>query len=146
VSAAEDETDRLIRALGLAPHPEGGWFRETFRDTAGPDGRARCTAIHFLLKAGEASHWHRVDAAETWCWHRGGPLALTIAGVGGAARTVTLGPDIEAGEAPQVVVPAGAWQAARPRGAYALVSCIVAPGFEFAGFELAPKGFEPPNP
>ena len=134
------------RQLELSPHPEGGWFRETFRDAAGADGRAHCTAIHFLLKAGEVSHWHRVDAAETWCWHRGGPLALSIAAEGQAPRTHALGPNIEAGEAPQIVVPARAWQAARPLGAYALVSCIVAPGFDFAGFELAPPGFEPPSP
>ena len=136
------EADSLIRVLGLQPHPEGGWFRETFRDAPSAGGRAAATAILFLLKAGETSHWHRIDAAEVWHWHRGWPLELSIAHQG--ARVVhRLGADIEAGETPQAVVPPGAWQAARPLGAYTLVGCTVAPGFAFSTFELAPKGFEP---
>ena len=135
--------DRLITLLNLAPHPEGGHYRETFRDVAGPDGRARSTAILFLLKAGEVSRWHRVDAVEVWHWHGGGPLALTIAAPGAARVTLRLGGDVEAGETPQGVVPAHAWQMARPLGDYALVGCTVTPGFEFAGFELAAEGFEP---
>ncbi len=136
------EADSLIRVLGLQPHPEGGWFRETFRDAPSAGGRAASTAILFLLKAGETSHWHRIDAAEVWHWHRGWPLELSIAHQG--ARVVhRLGADIEAGETPQAVVPPGAWQAARPLGAYTLVGCTVAPGFAFSTFELAPKGFEP---
>jgi predicted cupin superfamily sugar epimerase len=132
------EAERLIALLSLEPHPEGGHYRETFRDGAGPDGRARSTAIYFLLKAGEQSRWHRVDAAETWHYHRGAPLALHI-----ERATLRLGAAVEDGEVPQAVVPAGAWQAARSLGAYTLVSCTVAPGFEFSGFEMAPDGFAP---
>lgn len=138
-----DEAGRLIAALGLQPHPEGGWFRETFRDADTVGGRARSTAILFLLKAGEASRWHRIDAVEIWHWHRGGPLELRTAAEGSPPALRRLGPDIEAGQTPQAIVPAGAWQAARPLGAYTLVGCTVAPGFEFAGFELAADGFEP---
>lgn len=179
------EADLLIAALNLAPHPEGGHFRETFRD--GGDGdletpplpslavrpisksssgafagrtpatvhtlplqtspasalarareRPHSTAIYFLLKAGEVSRWHRVDAAEVWHFYRGAPLELTI------GKTVqVLGPEIEQGQAPQAVVPKGIWQMARSLGDYTLVGCTVAPGFEFASFEMAPEGFEP---
>jgi predicted cupin superfamily sugar epimerase len=138
MAVSMDEADRLIALLALKPHPEGGHYRETFRDGAGPDGRARSTAIYFLLKAGEQSRWHRVDAAETWHYHRGAPLALQIGGA-----TLRLGAAVEGGEVPQAVVPPGAWQAARSLGAYTLVSCTVAPGFEFSGFEMAPEGFAP---
>lgn len=138
-----DDARRLITALGLQAHPEGGWFRETFRDADTIDGRARSTAILFLLQAGEASQWHRVDAVEMWHWHRGEPLELRIAAEGSPPTRHVLGPDIETGQTPQAIVPAGAWQAARPLGAYALVGCTVAPGFEFTGFELAADGFEP---
>ena len=130
------EADRLITALDLKPHPEGGHFRETFRD-AGP-GRAHSTAIYFLLKAGEISRWHRVDAAEVWHFYRGAPLELQV-----GKTVMTLGPEIEKGQAPQGVVPAGEWQAARSLGDYTLVGCTVAPGFEFSGFEMAPEGFTP---
>jgi len=138
-----DEAERLIAALDLRPHPEGGWYRETFRDPRQIQGRAASTAILFLLKAGESSWWHRVDAAEAWHWHSGAPLVLSIAAPGGARIDYTLGGDILAGQTPQVVVPAGAWQMARPLGDYALVGCTVAPGFDFAGFEMAPPGFQP---
>ena len=131
------EADLLIAQLGLQPHPEGGHFRETFRDDTDA-GRASSTAIYFLLKAGEVSRWHRVDAAEVWHYYRGAPLELTI----GKAVTI-LGPEIEHGQVPQAVVPAGAWQAARSLGDYTLVGCTVAPGFEFAGFEMASEDFEP---
>lgn len=132
----------LIAALGLAPHPEGGWYRETHRaDGAGQ--RSPVTAIYYLLDAGETSHWHRVDADELWCWHAGTALMLGIAAEGAAADWLRLGPDILAGEAPQAVVPAGQWQAARADNGWALVSCIVAPGFDFAGFTLAPAGWDP---
>lgn len=137
------EADRLIAALDLQPHPEGGWFRETFRDADPAGGRARSTAILFLLKTGEASRWHRVDAVEIWHWHRGGPLELMIGVEGSSPTRHRLGPDIEAGETPQAIVPAGAWQAARPLDDYTLVGCTVAPGFTFTGFELAAEGFEP---
>lgn len=130
------EADRLIQLLDLKPHPEGGHFRETFRD--GGNGRAHSTAIYFLLKAGEASRWHRVDAAEVWHFYRGAPLELKI-----ERDTYILGPDIGEAQVPQLVVPPGAWQAARSLGAYTLVGCTVAPGFEFSKFEMAPEGFEP---
>jgi uncharacterized protein len=133
----------VIRLLELAPHPEGGHYRETFRDVAA-DGSCRpaSTAIYFLLAAGEVSRWHRVDAAEAWHWHAGAPLALTIVEEGGR-RAFRLGADLAAGERPQAVVPAGAWQQAASLGAWTLVGCTVAPGFRFAAFELAPPGFEP---
>jgi uncharacterized protein len=135
--------DEVIRLLGLAPHPEGGHFRETFRDAANVRGaRAASTAIYFLLREGEVSRWHRVDAAEAWHWYAGAPQALAIADHAGR-RTITLGADLAAGQRPQAVVPAHAWQQAHSLGAWTLVGCTVAPGFEFAGFELAPPGFEP---
>ncbi|WP_310476156.1 cupin domain-containing protein [Sandarakinorhabdus sp.] len=130
----------------LSAHPEGGWYRETLRvPGSGPIGdRAAVTAIHFLLEAGQRSHWHTVDATEIWCWHAGSPLRL-----GHAARDqdapvwIILGPDIVAGHNPQTTIPAGHWQAAEAVHGWALVSCIVAPGFEFAGFRLAAPGWSP---
>ena len=133
----------VVHLLGLTPHPEGGHFRETFRDSRADGGRAASTAIYFLLAAGEVSHWHRVDAAEVWHWHAGAPLDLAIAAPDNPAARIRLGAYLAAGERPQAVVPAGHWQSARSLGAWTLVGCTVAPGFEFAGFELAPKGFEP---
>ena len=133
----------IVRLLGMDAHPEGGWFVETFRDAPGPDGRARCTAIYFLLGADQVSAWHRVDASEIWLWQAGAPLALTISEDGVAARAARLGPDLRAGHRPQQVVPAHAWQAAESLGAWTLVSCVVAPGFEFSGFELAPPHWRP---
>jgi hypothetical protein len=137
------EADRIIRRLKLKPHPEGGHFHETFRDVVNRDGRAHCTAIYFLLKQGEVSRWHRIDAVEIWTWHAGSPLELSIAETGKRVRRIQLGGKIDRGHAPQAVVPAGAWQAARCLGEYTLVSCIVAPGFEFSAFELGPDGFDP---
>ncbi len=134
--------DDVIRLLELKPHPEGGHFRETFRDRVRVDGRAASTAIYFLLRRGERSHWHRVDAAEAWHFHAGSALALSIVD-DAAARTVTLGNNLAAGEHPQAVVPAHAWQAAETLGDWTLVGCTVAPGFEFEGFELAPSGWSP---
>ena len=135
----------IIAALGLQPHPEGGHFAETFRDSAADAaGRSRSTAIYFLLKAGERSHWHRVDAVEIWHWHAGAPLRLSLAEKQGAAVThLTLGPDIAAGQRPQGIVPMHHWQAAESLGDWTLVGCTVAPAFEFSGFELAPKGWAP---
>lgn len=135
----------VIAALGLAPHPEGGHYRETWRDAPAGGGRGVGTAIHFLLDAHERSHWHRVDAAECWFWQGGGPLVLSLSEDGQRiTRQVTLGPDLGAGQALMVVVPQGWWQAARPAGGrWALVSCTVSPAFEFAGFELAAPGWEP---
>lgn len=134
----------IIERLELAPHPEGGWFRETFRDPATDEtGRARCTLIHFLLDEDQVSAWHRVDATEMWLWHAGAPLELSISEDGKSARTLRLGADLAAGERPQGVVPAQAWQSARPLGGWTLVSCAVAPGFEMEGFELAEPDWRP---
>ena len=135
----------MIAALNLAPHPEGGWYRETWRAEALlPGGRAAATSILFLLEAGQRSHWHRVDAGELWLFQAGAPLELGIAVEGEAAQTVVIGPDPLAGQAPQQLVPPGAWQSAQasPDG-WTLVACVVAPGFEFAGFEMAPPGWSP---
>ena len=137
VTSAEE----IISQLRMTPHPEGGHFVETWRAAPGADGRSVATAIYFLLQAGERSHWHRVDAAEVWLFHAGDPLALSIEGV-----PAVLGADLGAGQRPQAVVPAGAWQSAETTGAWTLVSCVVAPGFDFAGFELAPPGWAPPSP
>jgi predicted cupin superfamily sugar epimerase len=138
----DSEADRLIRLLALAPHPEGGHYRETFRDAAGADGRARGTAIYFLLRAGERSHWHRIDAAEIWHFYGGAPLRLRIGGEAGVTTHV-LGPMTGDGQAPQIVVPPHAWQSAESMGDYTLVGCTVAPGFTFGTFELAAPDFEP---
>lgn len=136
--------EMLIEQLGLQPHPEGGWFRETWRSPAADCARAACTAIHFLLKAGERSHWHRVDADEIWCWHSGSPIVLQIESEAGFIAH-RLGADVAAGEQPQLIVPAGCWQAAEAGEGWALVTCVVAPGFRFEGFELAPSGWAPPG-
>jgi uncharacterized protein len=134
----------VVRLLELAPHPEGGHFRETFRDPCTDAGRAVSTAIYFLLARGERSHWHRIDAVEVWHFYAGAPLILETAASERAAITrVTLGPDLAAGEHPQAMVAAGAWQAAESLGAWTLVGCTVAPGFEFERFELAPRGWQP---
>jgi predicted cupin superfamily sugar epimerase len=139
-----DEAESIIAALGLKPHPEGGFYRETFRDPAGAGGRSHSTAIYYLLRAGEVSRWHRVDAAEIWHWYAGAPLALSLARDSGVER-VTLGPHLGAGEVPQAVVLADHWQSARSLGAFSLVGCTVAPGFEFSGFEIAPEDWSPAN-
>jgi uncharacterized protein len=133
----------VIRLLDLKPHPEGGHYRETFRDALTVEGkRAASTAIYFLLARGERSHWHRIDAVEMWHWYAGAPLKLEIADAG-KATTIRLGPDLAAGERPQAAVPAGAWFAAESLGDWTLTGCTVAPGFDFAGFELAPRGWTP---
>lgn len=133
----------IIKTLGMQPHPEGGWYVETYRDVDGPDGRARSTAIYYLLEAGQRSHWHRVDALEIWHWHAGAALELGISEDGVHQRTIQIGPDISAGQRPQGIVPTHAWQSARSLGDWTLVGCTVAPGFEFEGFEMAPEGWEP---
>jgi hypothetical protein len=138
-----EDADAIIRRLELQPHPEGGHYRETFRHVPAEGGRGAMTAIYFLLREGEASRWHRVDAAEIWHWYAGAALDLSIATGDGPATTQMLGPDLAAGALPQIVVPPGAWQAARSRGAWTLVGCTVGPAFEFAGFELAPSGWNP---
>ncbi len=143
LSARNLSAQDVIRLLDLKPHPEGGHYRETFRDDRTVDGgRAASTAIYFLLTRGERSHWHRVDAAETWHWYAGDALALQTSD-GRATETIRLGADLAAGERPQAVVPAGAWQSANSTGDWTLVGCTVAPGFQFSGFELAPKDWQP---
>ncbi|MBX9824544.1 MAG: cupin domain-containing protein [Xanthobacteraceae bacterium] len=134
--------DDVIRALELKPHPEGGHYRETFRDPRTVEGRAASTAIYFLLRRGERSHWHRIDAAEAWHWYAGSALELKV-NTDGATQTLRLGTDLAAGERPQTVVPAEAWQAAESLGDWTLCGCTVAPGFEFKNFVLAPKDWTP---
>ena len=134
---------RVIAALGLSPHPEGGHYRETWRDARADGQRGAGTAILFLLAAGESSHWHRIDATECWHWQAGGPLALALSADGHAVTEHRLGPDLGSGETLFVPVPPGVWQAARPCGSWALVACTVAPAFTFAGFEMAPPGWQP---
>ncbi|MBO0759364.1 MAG: cupin domain-containing protein [Bradyrhizobiaceae bacterium] len=134
----------VIRILGLKPHPEGGHYRETLRDTSAiVDRRAHSTAIYYLLARGERSHWHRIDATEVWHWYAGGPLALDVASSTGAIERVVLGADLTSGERPQAIVPAHAWQAAHSLGDWTLVGCTVAPGFVFSAFEMAPKDWSP---
>ena len=135
------EADRIVEILDMKPHPEGGYYRQMFLDPHGTAGRAHSTAIYYLLKKGEVSRAHRIDAAEVWHFYRGSPLELTIQEDGGAAAFHVLGAAVEFGERPQLVVPAHAWQGARSLGDYTLVGCTVAPGFLFETFEMAPEGF-----
>lgn len=129
--------DQVILALALQPHPEGGWYRETFRDgQTDAHGRAHSTAIYYLLRSGERSAWHRVDAAELWHFYAGAPLRLRLKTGDADETAVVLGSDLLAGQRPQGLVPKGVWQAAEPMGAWSLVGCTVAPGFRFEGFEL----------
>ena len=133
----------VIRLLDLRPHPEGGHYRETFRDPAGPGGRGFSTAIYYLLDVGETSEWHRVDAAEIWHYYAGAPLVISLSPNGHDASAHRLGPELGAGQRPQIVVPAGCWQSATSLGAWTLVGCTVAPGFAFDGFEMAEPGWRP---
>ena len=142
-SVDEQDGKALIAALDLSPHPEGGWYRETWRAPSEAGARAAGTAILFLLEAHQHSHWHRVDADEHWFWHAGAPLTLSIAPADGHASDTILGADILKGQTPQMLVPAHHWQSATPLGGWTLVSCTVTPGFEFAGFTLAPPGWSP---
>jgi len=135
--------ERLIQHLRLEPHPEGGFYRETYRAPAAEGERAAVTLIYYLLRAGDLSAWHRVDSVEIWHWYAGAPLVLTISENGHDAAARHLGPQVEAGQEPQLVVPKGAWQTAESLGAFTLVGCTVAPGFEFSGFEMAPPDWRP---
>jgi len=140
------EADQIIAKLGLHPHPEGGWYRQTWVGPElhiGTDTRASGTAILFLLKAGERSHWHRVDADEIWIWNAGAPLMLSLGET--VARDIRMGPNVLADDQAQAVVPAGHWQAARSLGDWSLVTCTVSPGFRFEGFDLADPGFDLPR-
>ena len=138
------EPQTIVAALDLRPHPEGGWYRETWRAAAAEGERAGATAIYFLLEAGQRSHWHRVDASELWLWHAGSPLVLSAAeSDAGPVTTIALGPELQAGQRPQHLIPPGHWQAAQADSGWALVSCVVSPAFEFAGFTLAEPGWSP---
>ena len=133
----------IIRMLDLKPHPEGGHYCETYRAPSDGDKRPAVTAIYYLLAADEVSAWHRIDATETWLWQAGAPLMLTQSPDGVSASAHRLGPDLRSGERPQLVLDPGVWQTAESLGAWTLVSCLVAPGFEFSGFELAPPHWRP---
>ncbi|MBN9029219.1 MAG: cupin [Rhizobiales bacterium 63-7] len=138
--------EEIVAALSMQPHPEGGWYTQTFHDVAGGE-RGHSTAIYYLLEAGQKSAWHRVtDAVEIWHYYAGAPLTLERSSDGLIVETVVLGPDILSGERPQAIVPAGWWQAAHSNGAFTLVGCTVSPGFDFSVFELAPPGWMPGLP
>lgn len=139
----EMRAEEVIALLGLEPHPEGGHFRETYREHSAEGGRGASTAIYFLLAAGERSHWHKVDASETWHFYAGAPLKLGIVAPCGTRSAHILGADLVSGHRPQAVVPPHAWQSAETLGAWTLVGCTVAPAFHFDGFVLAPPGWEP---
>ena len=137
---------KVCEALDLSPHPEGGHYRELWRDRPASGQRGSSTSILFLLAEGERSHWHRIDAVEIWLWQGGAPLLLDIENTDGARQALRLGPNFAAGDVLQGVVPVRAWQAASSLGAWSLVSCVVAPAFEFSGFEMAPAGWSPAGP
>ena len=135
--------EEVIAHLDLRPHPEGGHYREIYRHKPEDGGRGVVTTIYYLLRVGEVSHWHRIDAVEIWNFHAGAPLALTISEHGWDATCIHLGDDIAAGHKPQGVVPIGAWQTAETLGRWTLVGLTVAPAFEFSGFEMAPPDWRP---
>ncbi|WP_428641921.1 cupin domain-containing protein [Roseibium sp.] len=140
----EMTADEVVALLNMQPHPEGGYYAETFRDeVTDASGRAASTLIYFLLPEGILSRWHRVDAVETWHWYAGSPLELSVSSDGREKHVLTLGNDLLAGERPQGIVPRDGWQQARSLGAWTLVGCTVAPGFQFEGFVMAPEGWEP---
>lgn len=140
----EKQAVEIIARLALEPHPEGGWYRQTWSAPTAVDGRPTATSIHFLLDASQTSHWHRVDAEELWFWHAGAAIELAISPSDhGPTKRAILGGDVLIGQSPQLLIPTGHWQAARPLGGWALVSCVVSPGFQFSGFELAPLDWEP---
>ena len=145
IAAPTEGAAAIIERLNLAPHPEGGWYRQTWEEARDDGARPAGTAIYYLLDAGGRSHWHRVDAAEIWHFYAGAPLQLRLSeSREGPARTLTLGPDIHINQCPQIIVPKGHWQSAHSRDGWALVGCTVSPGFRFEGFELAPAGFDIP--
>ncbi|MBO6857699.1 cupin domain-containing protein [Roseibium sp.] len=143
-STASLTAEKIVDLLDMQPHPEGGFYAETFRDSVTDDGgRAASTLIYFLLPEGILSRWHKVDAVETWHWYAGSPLELSISPDGTTRQVLTLGNDLLAGERPQGIVPRDGWQQARSLGAWTLVGCTVAPGFQFEGFVMAPEDWEP---
>ena len=134
----------IVETLAMQPHPEGGYYAETYRDRPADGGRGALTQIHYLLPKGEVSAWHRVtDATEVWHHYAGAPIVLTLWAEGGAVTRHTIGDDVTAGQSPHAVVPAGCWQTAESLGAWTLAGCTVAPAFEFSGFEMAPAGWQP---
>lgn len=139
------DAEGIIKTLSMQPHPEGGWFVETFRDERGGE-RGHSTAIYYLLEASQRSHWHRVvDAAEGWHFYAGSPLELSLSADGKAAQVFVLGLDLNKGERPQIIVPANHWQSARSLGAWTLAGCTVAPGFQYSAFDMAPPDWIPGN-
>ena len=137
------DANYIINYLKLTEHPEGGWFKETFQSKETSNGRSNSSLIYYLLKENENSHWHRVtDADEIWLWHLGDPLLLSYSDEQ-ASKDITLGPDLKNNEKLQAVIPKSVWQKAKSKGAWSLVSCVVAPAFSFDGFEMAKKGWEP---
>ena len=137
--------DDIIARLDLAPHPEGGHYRQTWIADAANGERSAGTAIYFLLKAGENSHWHKVDATEIWHFYAGAALILSMSGTDhGPKQGHILGPDLAAGQSPQLIVPTHHWQAAATTGDWTLVGCTVSPAFQFQGFTLAEPGFDIP--
>lgn len=138
-----NSAQEIIERLALVPHPEGGHYRETWRESVPQGERGAGSAIYYLLRAGERSHWHRIDAAEIWHYYAGAALTLSLSPDSGEAEHIRLGADLASGERPQAIVPKGAWQSAASLGEWTLVGCTVSPAFEFAGFELAPPGFSP---
>ncbi|MEM7056901.1 MAG: cupin domain-containing protein [Pseudomonadota bacterium] len=137
----------IIRTLDLAPHPEGGWYKETWRAEAGPEQRATGTAIYYLLEADQFSHWHRIDSTEIWHWYAGAPLSMTVSPNGHDAQSLHLGPEIGLAQRPQFIIPPNWWQTATTLGQWSLMGCTVSPGFEFDGFEMAPEDWRPtPRP
>ena len=135
--------DECIRRLGLQPHPEGGFYRETWRSPTVTGERASGTAIYYLLQRDRGSHWHRVDATEIWHYYAGAPLELSVSRDGVHVETAVLGPDLTTGARPQIVIDADVWQSARTQGEFTLVGCTVSPGFEFSGFLMAGPGWQP---
>lgn len=143
---AEDKelsAGEVVALLELEPHPEGGWYRETWRHLPAEGGRGAGSAIYYLLAAEQLSHWHRVDAAEVWHHYAGAALELSLSADGKLIERQRLGKNLMAGERPQLLVPQGAWQSARSLGAWTLVGCTVSPAFQFEGFELAPPDWSP---
>ena len=137
------DVEAVISLLGLEPHPEGGHYREVYRDSPENSRRGTVTAIYYVLKAGEVSAWHRIDAMEIWHHYAGAPLELTLSADGRRSETHILGTNFATGERPLATVPVGVWQSARSLGEWTLVGCTVAPAFQFEGFEMAPQGWEP---
>ncbi len=136
-------TQQIIERLNMARHPEGGWYVQTFKDPEQENGRARSTSIYYLLEGDDRSHWHRIDAVEVWHFYAGAPLTLSMSPDGKSRSDHVLGTDLASGQRPQIVVPSGHWQSARSLGEWTLCGCTVAPGFEFSGFEMAEKDWQP---